>query len=102
MLLAGCELAEFEWVEVEREFVFRGKGGTSSIFWLNLLTRSFKDDCRFRGLEDRVGLDFVDDNGDCSVEEVELYLEPCGEYTREVKVDGFEKEVRDEGGLCLR
>lgn len=100
--MAGLELAEFEWVEVEREFVLRGKGGTSSVFWLNLLTRSFRDDCRFRGLVDRAGVDLVEYNGDCSVEEVELYLEPCGKYTLEVKSDGFVKEARDEGGLCLR
>lgn len=63
---------------------------------------SLKDDCRLREVLDRTGLDLVAVKGACSVEEVELYLEPCGRYALEGKGDGFGTLARDEGGLCLR
>lgn len=100
--MAGFELPELEWVEAERELVLRGKGGTSSGVWLNLLTRSFKEVCRFRDVLVRAGFDLTAFSGDGSEEVVEAYLEACGVYAREVKGEGLEEPARDEGGLCLR
>ena len=78
MLVAGFELPEFEWVDTERELVLRGTGGTSSGVWLNLLTRSLRDVCRFRGVLESVGLDFAEVERNCSFDLVEAYLEACG------------------------
>lgn len=79
----------------------RGKGGTSSGVWLNLLTKSFKDVCRFRGVLDKAGLDLAGLSGEGSEEVVEVYLEPCGAYARDVRGGYLEAPVRDEGGLRL-